>query len=71
MLGFMNVFQKDTEKWIGEPTGRCGIGEVGVDDEDGEEGEDDVEAETVEPNVCVWGPDDSVMVTVEEVTVLL
>jgi hypothetical protein len=53
MLGFMNVFQKDTEKWIGEPTGRCGIGEVGVDDEDGEEGEDDVEAETVEPNVCV------------------
>jgi hypothetical protein len=44
MLGFMNVFQKDTEKWIGEPTGRCGIGEVG---------EDDVEAETVEPNVCV------------------
>lgn len=42
-----------------------------MDDEDGEEGEQDAEAEGVEAEEGVVGPDDAVIIAVKEGTVLL
>jgi hypothetical protein len=71
MLRLVRIYEKEAEKRIGKPAGACGVGEVDVDDEDGDEGEDIVEAETVESDEGVLWPENAVVVAVEEVAVLL
>jgi hypothetical protein len=46
----------DAEERVGEPTWVGGVREVYVDDEEGDEGEELVEAEGVETAVGVEGP---------------
>lgn len=71
MFRAVHVHHVDAEQRIRQPPGSCGVREVNVDDERGDEREDDAEAEAVEADVCVGGPDDAVAVLVEEVDVLL
>ncbi|EHK97539.1 hypothetical protein M7I_6692 [Glarea lozoyensis 74030] len=71
VFGFMHILQIDPEEGVREPGRGGGIGEIGVDDEDGEEREQDVEADAVEADVGVLRPDDAVVVAVEEIAVLL
>jgi hypothetical protein len=71
MLRLVRIHEEEAEKGIGKPAGACGVGEVDVDDEDGDEGEDVVEAEAVEPDEGVLWPENAVVVAVEEVAVLL
>lgn len=63
----------DAEEGVREETacGESGVGEVDVDDEDREDGEDDPVAEIVETVIGVKGPDYAVGVGVEVGEVLL
>jgi hypothetical protein len=67
----MYILQEHAEEGVGNPGRGRGIGEVDVDYEDCEEGEEDVEAEAVETDVGILRPDYAVVVAVEEVAVLL
>lgn len=71
MLVLVDAGRVDAEEGVGEPAWERGITEVGVDYEDGEEGEQDAIPETVEADVGVERPDDAVGVGVEEGEVLL
>jgi hypothetical protein len=71
MLIFVNIRDVEAEEGIGDPGRYRRVREVGVDDEQGYEGEDDAEAEAMEAVESVGRPDDAITVRVEKVTVLL
>lgn len=71
MFIFMHILDPEPEERVRQPSRYSGVREVCVDDEDGDEGEDDAEAETVEAVEGVGGPDYTIVVGVEEVAVLL
>jgi hypothetical protein len=71
MLRLVRIHEEEAEKGVREPARACGVGEVDVDDEHGDEGEDVVEAQAVEPDEGVLRPENAVVVAVEEVAVLL
>lgn len=67
----VDVDEVDAEERIGEPGRRRRVGEVDVDYYHGEGGEDKAEAEVVEADEGVRGPEDAVAVAVEVFAVLL
>lgn len=71
VLGAVNVVQVDAEKRVWQPRGRGRVGEVDVDYDEGEEGQDHAEAQVVEADVRVARPEDAVAVAVEVLAVLL
>lgn len=71
VLCAVDVGQVDAEEGVGEPGGRGGVREVDVDYEERKGREQDPEAEVVEPDKGVAGPEDAVAVAVEEFAVLL
>jgi hypothetical protein len=71
VLCAIDLLEVDTEEGIGNPRGARRPREVDVDDEEGDGREDDAEAQTMEPHECVLRPQNTVVVPVEEVAVLL
>jgi len=61
----------DPEEWVREPGRRGRVGKIDVDYVKGDEGKEDVEAQRSEAPVSVGRPEDTVMVRVEKITVLL
>lgn len=68
---FVDVGGEDAEEGVGEVGGLGRVGEVEVDDQGGDGGEDPVEAEFVETDERVERPDHAVTVGIEEIDVLL
>lgn len=71
VLVLVYSLQVDAEERVRQPARDRGIGKVGVDDDDGEEGDDDAKANGAEPAERVARPDDAVSVRIEEGAVLL
>ncbi len=71
MFGLVDVGGVDAEEWVGEVGGHGRVGEVEVDDDGCDGGEDPIEAEVVEADQRVERPDDAVTVGIEELEVLL
>lgn len=71
MLGFVDLVEVDAEQRVRNETGTGRIGEERVDDEDGEDADQDVEADGVETVVGVARPDDAVAIAVKEIAMLL
>lgn len=73
MLGFMDMSLVDPEEWIREPVARRErkIAEAEMDDQKGEKGQGDIVAKATEANVSILRPDDAIVVTIEEINVLL
>lgn len=67
----MNARDPHAEEGVREPGRARRVREVDVDDEGREDAEEEVEAELLEPDEGVRGPEDAVAVAVEEVAVLL
>jgi len=59
VLVFVHVAEKEAEEGVREYPRDSRVGEVAVDYEDGDEGEEQVEAEGVEADECVLGPEDA------------
>lgn len=71
MLVLVDVGDVEAEEGVWEP-GRDGrVREVGVDDEDGDKGENDAKAQAEESPKRIGWPKDPVVVRIEEVAVLL
>ena len=71
MFIFMNPIRIDSEERIREEARDCWVGEIDVDDDHCEDGEEGVVAKAVEADVGVERPDNSVRVPVKEGNVLL
>ena len=71
MARAMHVLQEEAEIRVGQPAWTGRVGEVDVDDEHGEGGEEESQSQAVEAGECVAGPENAVAVAVEEVAVLL
>lgn len=71
VLAFVDVGEAHAEIGVWDARVERGVRERGVDDEDGQEGQQDPEAELVEAAVCICRIDYVVVVGVEEGAVLL
>jgi hypothetical protein len=71
MLGTINVWHVDPKEWVGNPGAARWVREVDVDYVKSDQRHENVEAQRAEAPVCITGPEDAIMVRVEEVTVLL
>ena len=71
VLCLMRIYKVKTKKRIRKPAWACRVREVDMDDQDCDEGQDHVEAQTVEPDECVLRPENPVVVAIEKVAVLL
>ena len=71
MLRAVDVHKVDAEEGIGKPGVARGVGEIDVNDEEGDGGENHAETEVVEADESVGGPENAVAVAVEVFAVLL
>lgn len=62
MLGFVDIIEMEAEKGIGKISGDCGVRKVAVDDEDGQQAEQKVEAQRVEASECIQRPDNAIFI---------
>lgn len=71
MLILVDPLRVDPEERVWEPAFDGGVGEIGVDDQDGENGKQDAIAQAVEAAKGIDGPNDTAGIRVEECEVLL
>ena len=71
MLGAINVHQINPEQRVRKPATARRVGEVDMDDEQREGGENYAESEIVEADKCIARPENTIAVAVEELAVLL
>lgn len=71
MYSSVHILEVDAEHGIRKPSGGCWVREVYMNDEGGDEGEEDAEADAVKADERVRWPYHPIAILVEEVAVLL
>lgn len=71
MLVLVYVGEVHAEEGIGKPGREGRVGEIGVNDKDGDEREDNTKAKLMEAAEGILGPYDTIAVGIEKVTMLL